>query len=131
MDKVYDALNKELNKRYSPGQQLEYLLPDPDLPYIVLDKRVFQKAGVDEKTAEDEVAALLPAAVASQNPNPPAVIQLIPPTVAPGAFAEAAATGAPCAIHLHAAAACATASCLPPIGAACWPTAMPSTATGT
>jgi predicted AlkP superfamily pyrophosphatase or phosphodiesterase len=83
MDKVYDALNEELNKRHSAGQQLEYLLPDPDLPYIVLDKRIFQRAGVDEKTAEDEVAELLPATVASQNPNPPPEIQLIPPKALP------------------------------------------------
>jgi hypothetical protein len=81
MDKVYDAVDAELNKRHSPGQHLDYLLPDPDLPYIVLDKRVFKKVGVDEKAAEDEVADLLPTAVASQNPDPPPVLKSIPPTV--------------------------------------------------
>jgi len=81
MDKVYDTLNVELNKRHSHGAKLEYLLPDPDLPYIALDSRTFKKAGVDEKSAEDEVAALLPAAVASQNPNPLPVLKLLPPTV--------------------------------------------------
>ena len=81
MDKVYDTLNVELNKRHSHGAKLGYLLPDPDLPYIALDSRTFKKAGVDEKSAEDEVAALLPAAVASQNPNPLPVLKLLPPTV--------------------------------------------------
>jgi predicted AlkP superfamily pyrophosphatase or phosphodiesterase len=81
MDKVYEAVNSELNKRHSSGQKSNYLLPDPDLPYIVLDSRAFKKAGVDEKTAEDEVAALLPVAVASQNPDPLPVLKLLPPTV--------------------------------------------------
>jgi predicted AlkP superfamily pyrophosphatase or phosphodiesterase len=81
MEKVYDKLNEELNKRYSHGSHQDYLLPGPDLPYIVLDKRAFKKAGVDEKAAEDEVAELLPGAVASQNPNPPPFLTLMPPTV--------------------------------------------------
>jgi hypothetical protein len=83
MDKVYVALNKELSKRFSPGVAESYLLPGPDLPYIVLDQRVFKKAGIDEKTAEEAVASLLPAAVAAQDPNPTAYRRLFPapPTV--------------------------------------------------
>jgi predicted AlkP superfamily pyrophosphatase or phosphodiesterase len=83
MDKVYGALNKELSKRFSPGVAESYLLPGPDLPYIVLDQRVFKKAGIDEKTAEEAVASLLPAAVAAQDPNPTAYRRLFPapPTV--------------------------------------------------
>jgi predicted AlkP superfamily pyrophosphatase or phosphodiesterase len=81
MDKVYDALNSELNKRHSHGEKMNFLLPDPDLPYIVLDQRTFKKVGVDEKSAEEEVAALLPAAVANQNANPLPVLKLVPPTV--------------------------------------------------
>jgi arylsulfatase A-like enzyme len=84
MDKVYDALNAELNKRHSPGQRLNYLLPDPDLPYIVLDKRAFIKIGIDERAAEEEVASLLPAAVASQDPNPPRFLAgILTPVVQP------------------------------------------------
>ncbi|MGA2216837.1 MAG: alkaline phosphatase family protein [Terracidiphilus sp.] len=82
MDKVYASVNAALNKRHSPSERLSFLLPDPDLPYIVLDKRTFQKVGIDEKAAEDEVAALLPPAVASQEPNPPTFIPLTaPPTL--------------------------------------------------
>ena len=83
MDKVYGALNKELSKRFSPGVAESYLLPGPDLPYIVLDQRVFKKAGIDERTAEEAVASLLPAAVAAQDPNPTAYRRLFPapPTV--------------------------------------------------
>jgi arylsulfatase A-like enzyme len=74
MLKVYDAVDAELNKRHSPGQKVKYLLPNPDLPYIVLDKRVFQKAGIDEEKAENELAAILPTVVAAQNRNPESVI---------------------------------------------------------
>ena len=81
MHKVYAALNQELNKRHSPAAHTDYLLPNPDLPYIFLDQRAFKKAGVDEKTAEDEVAALLPATVAEQDKNPPPAITVDPPSV--------------------------------------------------
>jgi predicted AlkP superfamily pyrophosphatase or phosphodiesterase len=70
MGTVYSKLNADLNGRYSPGKKVQYLMPGPDLPYIVLDRRAFEKAGVDEKVAEDAVAALLPEAVASQAPQP-------------------------------------------------------------
>ena len=79
MDKVYGALNKQLNKRFSHGVAESYLLPGPDLPYIVLDQRAFKKAGIDEKTAEEAVASLLPAAVAAQDPNPNLYRRLYPP----------------------------------------------------
>jgi hypothetical protein len=63
---LYARLNEDLNKRFSRGKQVSYLMPGPDLPYIVLDRRAFEKAGVDEKTAEDAIAALLPKAVTDQ-----------------------------------------------------------------
>ncbi len=70
MEALYSSLNSSLNERYSQGERLNYLMPGPDLPYLVLNKQAFQKAGVDERAAEDAVAALLPAAVASQAPKP-------------------------------------------------------------
>jgi len=82
MEKVYDKLNAELNQRFSgAGEKQTWLMPGPDLPYIILDQRAFKKAGVDEKTAEDAVASLLPEAVASQDPNPLPFISDNPPTV--------------------------------------------------
>jgi hypothetical protein len=83
LDKLYARLNVELNTRYSPGKQEQYLMPGPDLPYIVLDRRAFEKAGVNEKTAEDAVSALLPEAVASQAPQTSATLPVqrrLPPT---------------------------------------------------
>jgi hypothetical protein len=87
LDKLYAKLNAELNARYSPGKQLQYILPGPDLPYILLDRRAFAKAKVDEKAAEDAVSALLTEAVATpapqapQNnePAPPPAVHRLPP----------------------------------------------------
>jgi hypothetical protein len=70
MPKLYTALNASLNERYSPGKQVSYLLPGPELPYIVLDRRAFEKAGVTEKAAEDTLADLLPGAIANLTPQP-------------------------------------------------------------
>ncbi|MDE3063205.1 MAG: alkaline phosphatase family protein, partial [Acidobacteriota bacterium] len=69
MKKVYAALNADLNQRHSPGQKLAYLLPGPDLPYIVLDKRTYARLHIDEAAAENELAELLPGAVAALAPK--------------------------------------------------------------
>jgi arylsulfatase A-like enzyme len=68
LNKLYAHLEEELNQRYSPGEKVEYLMPEPELPYIVLNKHAFEKVHVSEQSAEEEVAALLPEAVAVQNP---------------------------------------------------------------
>jgi hypothetical protein len=92
MWKIYAAVNAKLNARYTPGRQVSYLLPNPalanqtsiylDLPYVVLDQRAFKAAGVDEKTAEETVAALLREAVDALNTNPlPEIHATIPPPV--------------------------------------------------
>lgn len=70
MTKLYDRLEEELNQRHSPGAHMAYLMPGPEMPYIVLNKHAFEKAHVSEQAAEDEVASLLPEAVSAQNPNP-------------------------------------------------------------
>ena len=70
MAKVYQRLEEELNQRHSPGAQVAYLMPQPELPYIVLNKHAFEKAHISEQAAEEEVASLLPDAVAAQNPAP-------------------------------------------------------------
>jgi predicted AlkP superfamily pyrophosphatase or phosphodiesterase len=88
MQKAYQSMNAKLNERFSKGEKVGYLLPDPslpnaayDLPYITLDKRAFQKAGIDEKTAEEAVGQFFREAIAEQNPNPLPEIHLYPPPV--------------------------------------------------
>jgi arylsulfatase A-like enzyme len=71
LTKVYDEIDRGLNKRFSPAQKLEFLMPKPDIPYITLDRRVFEKLKIDEKSAEEEVAKLLSVAVAKQIPEAP------------------------------------------------------------
>jgi predicted AlkP superfamily pyrophosphatase or phosphodiesterase len=75
MEKLYIRLEKELNQRHSPGAHVEYLMPAPELPYIVLNKHAFEKVHVSEQAAEDELAALLPDAVAAQTPAPLPVLK--------------------------------------------------------
>ncbi len=83
MEQLYERLEKELNKRHSPGANVEYLMPQPELPYIVLDKHAFEKVHIDEKAAEDELASILPEAVAAQNPAPPPILKPTEPTPEP------------------------------------------------
>lgn len=80
LDKIYERLNQSLDQRFAHGERVDFLLPAPDLPYIVLDKRAFAKVNVDEKTAEDAAAELLPVVVDSLNPNPLPELKLAPPT---------------------------------------------------
>jgi arylsulfatase A-like enzyme len=62
-------LNKNMNERFSPGQNLEYLLPDQDLPYIALNTPTFERAGINEFEAERAIQDSIPAAVASLDPS--------------------------------------------------------------
>jgi len=61
-------LNDALNAKFSPGKTVNYLLPGADLPYLTLDRRVFEAAGIDEKTAENAASAALPEVVAKMAP---------------------------------------------------------------
>jgi hypothetical protein len=65
MKALYANLDAQLEGRFSPGKKVDFLMPGPDLPYIVLNREAFQAAGVTEMAAEDAVAELLPADVAS------------------------------------------------------------------
>jgi arylsulfatase A-like enzyme len=82
METLYTDLESKLNDRYSPGEHIQYLMPGPDLPYIVLNKRAFEKVHVDEDAAEKEVAELLPSAVATLDPAPPPLINITSPAPA-------------------------------------------------
>jgi predicted AlkP superfamily pyrophosphatase or phosphodiesterase len=70
MRKVYERLEDQLNQRHSPGAHVQYLMPGPELPYINLNKHAWEKAHISEQAGEEEVASLLPEAVAAQNPSP-------------------------------------------------------------
>ena len=63
--KLYASLNQALNQRFTPGQQVSYLLIGGELPYITLDPRPFTAANISEAMAEQALVDALPAALAS------------------------------------------------------------------
>jgi predicted AlkP superfamily pyrophosphatase or phosphodiesterase len=71
--------------RFPQPPTSNYLLSGSDLPYITLDRRVFEAANIDEKAAEDSLAAILPVAIAKlapPSPDAPVTHRLAPtPTV--------------------------------------------------
>ena len=69
MNKVLASLDASLNERYSPGQDLKYMLPNVQ-PAVTLDPRPFMAAKVSEADAEQAVAELLPEAFAKSEPPP-------------------------------------------------------------
>lgn len=64
LKKLSDDVNYKLNEKFSPGEKLDYLLPDQSLPYLELNPPSFDRAGINEQEAEDAVQAALPAAFA-------------------------------------------------------------------
>lgn len=61
-------MNKSMNDRFSPGQQLAYLLPHQELPYIALNVPIFERAGINEIEAERAIQDSIPAAMATLQP---------------------------------------------------------------
>ena len=86
------ALGEQLNTALSakfPQAKGNFLLPGADLPYLTLDRRVFEAAGIDEKTAEDTLSAALPEAVAKlapAAPKEPSTSRLPPTPVVAGSY---------------------------------------------
>lgn len=78
--KMIEALDQRLNTKFSPGQGVKYLLSS-ELPYITLDPRAFEKAGITEEQAESATAAMLPEALESTLPPLPSAPseQRLPP----------------------------------------------------
>ncbi len=57
------AINAGMNDKFSPGEKINYLLPSQSLPYLQLDQRPFDRAGINEQDAEEAVRDGLPAAL--------------------------------------------------------------------
>ncbi|HEX5234186.1 MAG TPA: alkaline phosphatase family protein [Silvibacterium sp.] len=62
LKKLADDVNYTINEKFSPGEKVQYLLPDQSLPYLVLNPPSFDRAGINEPEAEDAVQKALPAA---------------------------------------------------------------------
>jgi len=83
LPKLIDTLNDILNARFSkPENRLEYVMGASDLPYLVLNRLIFEAMKIDEKTAEEALREALPEAMAKMGeaaPHDPATHRL-PPT---------------------------------------------------
>jgi predicted AlkP superfamily pyrophosphatase or phosphodiesterase len=81
--RLIDNVNAILNARFSnPENKLEYVMGASDLPYLVLNRLIFEAMKIDEKTAEEALREALPEALAKmaeQAPHDPATHRL-PPT---------------------------------------------------
>jgi Type I phosphodiesterase / nucleotide pyrophosphatase len=77
-------LNDAMNAKFSPGEKVQYLLPEQDLPYLSLNRPSFEVAGINEQEAEQAIQQAIPAAFDALTPSAPAS----------EAEAEAAASGA-------------------------------------
>jgi hypothetical protein len=74
LKKLLANLNDAVNVKFSPGEKVEYLLPDQSLPYLSLNQPAFERAGINEQEAEDAVQKALPAAFASLAPAEPSAL---------------------------------------------------------
>jgi len=85
LKKLVDNLNYDINQKFSPGEKVQYLLPQQSLPYLTLNPPAFDRAGINEQEAEQAVQSFVPAAFASlvsqDEPKSPATAKL-PPTPA-------------------------------------------------
>ncbi len=63
--KLVTDLNQAMNAKFSPGENIEYLLSHQELPYLSLNQPNFEKAGINEQEAEDAVKAAMQHAFAS------------------------------------------------------------------
>jgi predicted AlkP superfamily pyrophosphatase or phosphodiesterase len=81
--KFVAALNDAMNAKFSPGEKIEYLLPQQELPYLSLDRPSFEVAGINEQEAEQAIQQAVPAAVAALPPTAPPPPQPTPPPTPP------------------------------------------------
>jgi predicted AlkP superfamily pyrophosphatase or phosphodiesterase len=85
MGKFLAHLNEAMNAKFSPGEKVEYLLPNQELPYLSLNRPSFEVAGINEQEAEQAMELAVPAAIEALAPPPGTVVPKVaePAAVAP------------------------------------------------
>jgi hypothetical protein len=85
LGKLLANLNEAMNAKFSPGEKVEYLLPNQELPYLSLNRPSFEVAGINEQEAEQAMQQAVPAAIEALAPPPGTVApkSAEPLTVAP------------------------------------------------
>jgi arylsulfatase A-like enzyme len=79
MAKFTANINDTMNAKFSPGEKIEYLLPQQELPYLALNRPSFEVAGINEQEAEQAVQQAIPAAVSALAPAPGDAANPAPP----------------------------------------------------
>jgi arylsulfatase A-like enzyme len=79
MAKFTAGVNDAMNAKFSPGEKIEYLLPQQELPYLALNRPSFEVAGINELEAEQAVQQAIPAVVAALAPAPGDAAKPAPP----------------------------------------------------
>jgi Type I phosphodiesterase / nucleotide pyrophosphatase len=85
------GVNDAMNAKFSPGEKIDYLLPQQELPYLALNRPSFEVAGINEQEAEQAVQQAIPAVVDALAPAPGDADKPAPPPD------DAAATQSPSA----------------------------------
>jgi arylsulfatase A-like enzyme len=79
MAKFTAGVNDAMNAKFSPGEKIDYLLPQQELPYLALNRPSFEVAGINEQEAEQAVQQAIPAVVAALAPAPGDATKPVPP----------------------------------------------------
>jgi Type I phosphodiesterase / nucleotide pyrophosphatase len=66
LEKLTAFLNSAMNAKFSPGENIQYLLSPQELPYITLNRPAFERAGINEQEAEQAVMNAVEPGIASQ-----------------------------------------------------------------
>ncbi len=69
MAKFTANVNDAMNAKFSPGEKIDYLLPQQELPYLALNRPSFEVAGINEQEAEQAVQQAIPAAIEALAPT--------------------------------------------------------------
>jgi arylsulfatase A-like enzyme len=79
MAKFTAGVNDAMNAKFSPGEKIDYLLPQQELPYLALNRPSFEVAGINEQEAEQAVQQAIPGVVAALAPAPGDAAKPVPP----------------------------------------------------
>jgi predicted AlkP superfamily pyrophosphatase or phosphodiesterase len=88
-EKLTADLNQAMNAKFSPGENVVYILPQQELPYLSLNQPMFERAGINEQEAEDAVKAAMGPAFQALDAQASAVAAKAPQQAAPPAQAAA------------------------------------------
>ena len=95
-EKLTADLNQAMNAKFSPGENVVYILPRQELPYLSLNQPMFERAGINEQEAEDAVKAAMQPAFQALDSQAAAVAAKAPQQATPAATPpETASTTTP------------------------------------